>query len=109
MAGGLLVFRLHEANGGSSVCVCNPIMSSWRKLPPMMGGWQDGLLGLVVDKEHCSYKIVVRSNLAPVYSHTVVLRTEVYDSATNMWVRTNGLEDGITTGKCCFFLKFYIL
>lgn len=98
VAGGLLVFRLHEANGGSSVCVCNPVTSSWRKLPPMLGGWRDGLLGLVVDKQSCSYKIIVRSNLAPVYSHGAVLRTEVYDSATNLWIRTNGLEDGITTG-----------
>lgn len=100
VAGGLLVFRLHEANGGSSVCVCNPVTSSWRKLPPMLGVWRDGLLGLVVDKQTCSYKVVVRSNLTPVYSHGrgAVLRTEVYDSTTNLWIRTNGLEDGITTG-----------
>lgn len=98
VAGGLLVFRLHEANGGSSVCVCNPVTSSWRKLPPMLGGWRDGLLGLVIDKQTCAYKIIVRSNLASVNSNGAVLRTEVYDSTTNLWICTNGLEDGITTG-----------
>lgn len=98
VAGGLLVFRLHEADGGSSVCVCNPVTSSWRKLPPMLGVWRDGLLGLVVDPPNRSYKVVVRSNLSPVYNHGAVLRTEVYDSATNLWIRTSGLEDGITTG-----------
>lgn len=98
VAGGLLVFRLHEANGASSVCVCNPVTSSWRKLPPMLGGWRDGLLGLVVDKQSREYKIIVRSDLSPVYNHGSVLRTEIYDSTTNLWIRTSGLEDGITTG-----------
>ncbi len=98
VAGGLLVFRLHETNGASSVCVCNPLTSSWRKLPPMLGGWRDGLIGLVVDRQSRAYKIIVRSNLAPIYSHGIVLRTEVYDSRTDQWMRTEGLDNGITTG-----------
>lgn len=46
-AGGLLCFRLLEPDGGTSMCMCNPLTGAWRKLPPMLADFYGGLVALV--------------------------------------------------------------
>ncbi|KAJ7534831.1 hypothetical protein O6H91_12G005900 [Diphasiastrum complanatum] len=98
-AGGLFCFRLVESNGASSMCVCNPLTKKWKKLPPLLGDFYAGLVGMVADS--LSYQIIVRTKPtgSNEYFNFTDLRTEIYDSRTSCW-RTNGIpEDDLTMGK----------
>ncbi|KAJ7534830.1 hypothetical protein O6H91_12G005800 [Diphasiastrum complanatum] len=97
-AGGLLCFHLTEANGASSMCVCNPLIKQWKKLPPLLCDFYGGLVGMVADS--LSYQIVVRTKPARSdrfdFSN---LKTEIYDSRTSCW-RISGIpEDDFTSGQ----------
>ncbi|XP_024543630.1 protein UNUSUAL FLORAL ORGANS-like [Selaginella moellendorffii] len=105
-AGGLLCFRLVEANGASSMCVCNPITRSWRRLPPLLGDFYAGLVGMVAESEDPRtlksgrYRIVVRTKPPGSDDFDFTnLRTEVYDSASGHWSISGVPEDDLTMGK----------
>ncbi|EFJ36669.1 hypothetical protein SELMODRAFT_23216, partial [Selaginella moellendorffii] len=101
VAGGLLCFRMLDSNGSSSMCICNPLTRTWRKLPPMLGRWCGNLVGVVVDNEHLeneersTYKIVVQTKHMVPYG----LRTEVFSSHTDLWTITGASEANFTTGS----------
>lgn len=98
VAGGLLCFRLVEANGSSSMCICNPVTRSWRKLPPMIGRYYGNLVGMVVEPDSIAYRIVVQTNHL-MWDDRHLLRTEVYSSMTNDWRIAGVSRVSFTTGS----------
>ncbi|KAJ7517181.1 hypothetical protein O6H91_21G013300 [Diphasiastrum complanatum] len=104
-AGGLLCFRLLEANGSSSMCICNPVTRSWRKLPPMRGRWSGNLVGMVMDMKTLRYKVIVQTKHVLPYT----LRTEEFDSGTNAWRLTSSSSANFTTGSAfCNGLLYFM-
>ncbi|KAH9555520.1 hypothetical protein CY35_08G118300 [Sphagnum magellanicum] len=83
-AGGLLC-----VGGAGSQCrslfVSNPMTRSQRKLPPMIDMKSPYVVGMVMNPQHDSYQILVAQD----GEH---LMSQVYDSKSNTWKMTHGLE-----------------
>ncbi|BBN20628.1 hypothetical protein MPTK1_Vg00985 [Marchantia polymorpha subsp. ruderalis] len=93
-AGGLLLFSVGSHIHYLTLYVCNPMTRQWKRLPSSMHKRTPILRHMVVDRQMRGYKIVLAGNIdfsTPGSERNYCTSTEVYDSTSDMWLKTSPL------------------
>ncbi|KAG0581608.1 hypothetical protein M758_4G252600 [Ceratodon purpureus] len=102
-AGGLLCFQGTGAQN-RYLSVSNPMTRTQRKLPPMLNMKSPYVVGMVMDREHQTYKILV----VPGHQDGDSLTSQVYDSRTNSWYMASSLPRRVALITGTAFINGYL-
>ncbi|KAG0585697.1 hypothetical protein M758_2G030000 [Ceratodon purpureus] len=94
-SGGLLCIRAY-VDGDQVLSVCNPLLKSWRALPPWHEDRIDPVIGIYVDSSTRNYQIIA------VGSYESGALTEVYDSRSNRWTVMGSLPRKMSFARTAF-------
>ncbi|XP_024387882.1 F-box/kelch-repeat protein At5g15710 [Physcomitrium patens] len=100
-AGGLLCLEGRTGSQNRYLSVSNPMTRTQRKLPPMLHMKSPYVVGMVMDREHRSYKILVVQDGES-------LTSQVYDSRSNSWYLTSSLPSRVALITGTAFINGYL-
>ena len=104
-AGGLVCANISKSLECEKIVVCNPMIQSWRDLPPLNFPRNPVLLHILVNPNTDSYLVIAAGSSGMAEGH-LSTKTEVFSSLTSEWKVTGdipGCEFGLNeyqTGVC---------